>query len=114
MTTNGYPSDVRRIVLVLVILAACRRSETSPPAGSDGKTPGTGTPGASSAGGGATEPVERCAGGVEWNGKPEGCAYEVDGCCYADAEAACAASKCASEACEILETYPAQVRCRES
>ncbi|MBL8941942.1 MAG: hypothetical protein JNK45_02290, partial [Myxococcales bacterium] len=47
-----------------------------------------------------------------WNGAPEGCAYEVAGCCYVDAETACAAAKCEASACEVLETHPAQIRCR--
>jgi hypothetical protein len=103
---------MRRIVLIVLVLAGCRR-ETSPPSGPDSTTPGSASGGAATTAGegGATEP-ERCAGGVPWDGRPSGCAYEVDGCCYNDAEAACAAVKCARDACEILETYPAQVRCR--
>ena len=111
MTTPRYPPRVRRCVLLFVLAFACRRSETSPPPDGDSTTPGN-TGGGASSGGATTEPPERCAGGTEWSGKPEGCAYEVDGCCYADAEAACTAVKCARETCEILETYPAQVRCR--
>jgi len=102
---------VPRCVLLLVLALACRRGETSPPPDGDAATPGN-TGGGASSGAATKSPPERCAGGAEWNGKPEGCAYEVAGCCYADAETACAAVKCARAACEILETYPAQVRCR--
>jgi hypothetical protein len=103
---------MRRFAIALVLLVGCRRGETSSPANGDGTKPATTAGGDAPGASGDAPPAERCAGGTEWNGKPEGCAYEVDGCCYADAETACAAAKCANEACEILETYPAQVRCR--
>lgn len=51
------------------------------------------------------------AGGTTWDGTHEGCLYEVAGCCYADASAACAAAGC-DAACQILESAPAQVVCR--
>lgn len=52
------------------------------------------------------------AGGTTWNGKHEGCLYEVAGCCYPDAAAACTAAGCESDGCQILESAPAQVVCR--
>ena len=74
------------------------------PADAPGEDPETPTP-AVDAGG--------CkAGGEAWDGKHEGCLYEVAGCCYADAASACAAAGCSGEACQILESAPAQVVCR--
>ncbi|MCR9164826.1 MAG: hypothetical protein ACE37F_15105 [Nannocystaceae bacterium] len=52
------------------------------------------------------------AGGTAWDGKHEGCLYEVAGCCYGDAAAACAAAGCDGDGCQILESAPAQVACR--
>lgn len=52
------------------------------------------------------------AGGAPWDGKQEGCVYEVAGCCYPDAKSACAAADCEEAACQILEFSPAQVTCR--
>jgi hypothetical protein len=58
------------------------------------------------------EPAPPCGGiGVPWDGKPQGCTYEYEGCCYADAETACKMASCAPEHCTVLETYPAQIAC---
>ncbi len=97
------------IVMVVVIAAGCRPGHSarqrSAGEGGDAKAPADRA---------ATEPAPaaRCAGGRPWDGAPTGCAYEHDGCCYATAELACAAASCEAAACEVLETYPAQIRCR--
>ncbi len=52
------------------------------------------------------------AGGTAWDGKHDGCLYEVAGCCYLDAASACTAAGCESAACQIIESAPAQVVCR--
>ncbi|MEM7153832.1 MAG: hypothetical protein AAF799_13370 [Myxococcota bacterium] len=51
-------------------------------------------------------------GGQPWDGKAQGCSYEHDGCCYASAGAACAAAGCGEGKCIVLESYPAQIACR--
>lgn len=61
---------------------------------------------------GAKGPREGCAPkGQVWDGKHEGCLYEVAGCCYPDDASACAAAGCEATACHILESAPAQIRC---
>lgn len=61
----------------------------------------------------AASPKPGCAeGGRPWDGKLEGCLYEVEGCCYDTPAAACAAASCAEDRCQILESAPAQVACR--
>jgi hypothetical protein len=58
------------------------------------------------------DPPAPCGGvGTPWDGKPQGCTYEHEGCCYADAETACKMAECAPEHCTVLETYPAQIAC---
>lgn len=52
------------------------------------------------------------AGGVPWDGNHAGCLYEVSGCCYPDAAAACEAAGCDPGGCQILESAPAQITCR--
>ena len=53
-----------------------------------------------------------CAeGGRLWDGKPVDCSYEHAGCCYDSAGAACAAAGCGEGQCQVLESYPAQIRC---
>ena len=54
------------------------------------------------------------AGGTPWDGKHAGCLYEVAGCCYGDAQAACQASGCEGTGCQVLESAPAQIVCRPS
>jgi hypothetical protein len=46
-----------------------------------------------------------------WDGKPQDCSYEHAGCCYGSATTACAAAGCAEGKCQVLESYPAQIRC---
>ncbi len=46
------------------------------------------------------------------DGVPVDCPYRVADLCYSTSEAACAAAGCAPEACQILESYPAQIACR--
>ena len=57
-------------------------------------------------------PKDCTARGTPWDGKHEGCLYEVAGCCYPDAASACAAAGCEGAGCQILEFSPAQVTCR--
>ena len=54
------------------------------------------------------------AGGAPWDGKQEGCLYEVAGCCYGDAQAACQAAGCEGTGCQVLESAPAQIACAPS
>ena len=51
------------------------------------------------------------ASGSPWDGKLQGCLYEVSGCCYPDDASACAAAGCEGDTCQVLESAPAQVRC---
>ena len=51
------------------------------------------------------------ADGRLWDGKPEDCSYEHAGCCYGSAATACKAAGCGTEECQVLESYPAQIRC---
>lgn len=106
-----------RLVLVAAILAttACKseRTTATPP-----EQPTDDTPESASPGQGEEpiepEPEEVCAsGGRKWDGKPEGCPYEVARCCYDSPAQACAAAKCPESRCQILESYPAQIACRE-
>ena len=60
------------------------------------------------------EPAGCKAGGTAWDGKHEGCLYEVTGCCYGDAQAACSAAGCEGTGCQVLESAPAQIVCRPS
>lgn len=61
---------------------------------------------------GAREPPPCNGVGRIWDGRPDGCAYEHEGCCYDDAEATCSAAGCEAGACIVLESHPAAVRCR--
>jgi hypothetical protein len=42
---------------------------------------------------------------------PRDCPFRVDQACYQTADDACTAISCPREQCQILESYPAQVRC---
>ncbi|MEM6294081.1 MAG: hypothetical protein AAGA54_22575 [Myxococcota bacterium] len=59
----------------------------------------------------AEAPGGCAASGSPWDGKLQGCLYEVSGCCYPDDASACAAAGCDAQTCQILESAPAQVRC---
>ncbi len=102
---------MRRVALGLLLLAACRTGGTHRPKPVGAEPTGNAT---GSTQGETPAPGERCPGGTPWNGLPTGCTYEVGGCCYDNAERACAASTCKPDACEVLETSPAQVRCRDA
>lgn len=110
-----------RIALALALLLACKSGGSSAPPKNDGEAAtGSGSAGAgtakdgdaATAGGGTSGKCK--ATGRPWDGKPQDCAYEHDGCCYDAAEAACAAAGCEGPKCIVLESYPAQVRCDES
>lgn len=106
---------LRVLALVPVFALACRTSAT-------GAQPSSGDPSR------GREPIARptepaaegpddgrppsCVGeGQVWDGRPTGCAYEHAGCCYDDAESACAAADCPRTQCQVLESYPAQIAC---
>jgi hypothetical protein len=57
------------------------------------------------------DPGPCAADGRLWDGKPQDCSYEHAGCCYGSAATACAAAGCSTEECQVLESYPAQIRC---
>lgn len=80
--------------------------------------PGTASP-ATEPGGAADDgakpaPAGCKAGGTPWDGKHAGCLYEVAGCCYDTAQAACQAAGCEGKGCQVLESAPAQIVCRPS
>lgn len=109
-----------RAALALLLVLACKSGGTSAPPKNDGDTAtdDATTEGATADGdtptSGKRGPKSRCnAMGRPWDGKPEGCAYEHDGCCYDAAEPACAAAGCEGPQCIVMESYPAQVRCDE-
>lgn len=61
---------------------------------------------------GPTSQDPQCAAkGTPWDGSPQGCLYEHEGCCYPDPASVCAAARCDADTCQILESSPAQVRC---
>ena len=109
-----------RATLAISLLLACKSGGSSAPPKSDTPADGTTAPAgtaqdgdAATAGKGGT--TSKCkATGRPWDGKPQGCAYEHDGCCYDAAEAACAAAGCEGPKCIVMESYPAQVRCDET
>ena len=89
----------RAIVIVTLLLAACGGGD--PPAGDeDGASAGSESPA------GEGRPIVQGEDGV-----PVDCPYRVADLCYDTPEAACAAAGCAPDGCQILESYPAQIRC---
>lgn len=109
----------RFVAMSLVVLAGCRKPTPVPPQTGplvfDGEQPPAPEAPATDARP-STPPQDAPAGcaaqGTPWSGRHEGCLYEVKGCCYPDAEAACAAAACESGGCQILESAPAQIVCR--
>ncbi len=103
---EGRPRSRFAIVLMtasLLVHAGCRGQSTWPPPDESGTGP---VPALSSA-----QP-EACDGvGTPWSGAQGTCLYEVDGCCYEDARAACRAAQCPPDACQVLEVSPAQLSC---
>ncbi len=105
-------------VAALAWLGACRGSShpraqpATSAAGDEAATPG----GSEDVGdvGARPKPPPCADAGVPWDGRPSGCAYEHERCCYPDAESACAAARCPAASCDVLESYPAQVRCRST
>ncbi|MBX7082977.1 MAG: hypothetical protein K1X88_27475 [Nannocystaceae bacterium] len=107
----------RLVALAALTLALACRGATHPRAhpgqGEGGEPAATTGEGERGADVGARPKPPPCAeAGVPWDGRPSGCAYEHERCCYPDAESACAAARCPAAACDVLESYPAQVRCR--
>jgi len=104
--------------LVLLLAAGCPKPAPVPPAADplsfDDDAPEAGHSDDPDAPRSSVTDPEGCrAGGTEWAGKHEGCLYEVEGCCYPSPGAACAAAGC-PKGCQILESAPAQIRCRAS
>lgn len=110
---------MRHAVFALVLVAACKSGPSSEqPKGAGGEPGADGTAPAGNAqdgpadARGKTGSTSKCAKtGKPWDGKPQECPYEHDGCCYEAAEAACAAAGCEGPKCIVMESYPAQVRC---
>ena len=92
-------------------------NDASPDADTPVQSPTAGDGATASDGGtpvpdGPTSADPECAAkGEPWDGNPQGCLYEHDGCCYPDPGSVCAAAGCEGDACQILETSPAQARC---
>lgn len=107
------------LAVVAFLVLACKSSGPSAQPkhagggpGGDVTTPaGNPTDGPADARGKAGTPGKCATGGKPWDGKPQDCPYEHAGCCYAAAEAACAAAGCGGPQCVVMESYPAQVRC---
>jgi hypothetical protein len=102
-------------LLVVLALGACK-AERSPGASSGSVEPGRVSPGADASA--ATDsddaqgaPPDCGTIGRLWDGKHEGCLYEVGGCCYDTPEAACTAAGCGGTDCRVLESAPAQIFC---
>jgi len=98
-------------ILAVLLLAACGADSADPP---PPDTPVSHTPDddqpTTDLGG---EPAAECPEGSEPHvgEPPPGCDFVHAGCCYSTAAEACAQAGCAEDACSILESYPAQVRC---
>lgn len=109
-------------MLSLALTTGCSRKTASPP------SPASSAPDQTDASHEAEEPEPlpppetsappaepgTCAeGGRLWDGKLGDCSYEHGGCCYDSAASACAAAGCASDRCNVMESYPAQIACSE-
>jgi hypothetical protein len=106
-------TSAARLVSVALVLAACKPTTA---ARAPGESPDTPTSAPASDVEPEPEPSEtpRCAAdGTPWDGKPGTCFYEHGGCCYPTPEAMCAAAGCGPGQCAIMESSPAQARCRE-
>ena len=107
----------RLLVATLVsILIACGSSEPAPETPAPAPDPDTPVSSDDVGTGGTVtdtaDPIGPCAeGGVPDDGDAEGCDFRVASCCYSTAEQACAAAGCEMSSCQILESYPAQIRC---
>jgi hypothetical protein len=64
--------------------------------------------------GGDTDPdpdVDACAAGAPRQSPDAPCDFVVGELCFSSGDAACACAGCAADACLVLESYPAQIRC---
>lgn len=101
---QGYDGAMRTLPILLalaLLFTAC--GGAGAPAGEDGATSGA-----------EDEPTPTDEGRpvVEGpDGVPEDCPFRVADLCYSTSEAACRAAGCEPDACAILESYPAQIRC---
>jgi len=60
-----------------------------------------------------TSPPEACgAGVVRGEGGSQRCDFVVNGLCFGDSDTACACAGCEANACVILESSPAMIRCQ--
>lgn len=114
-TITGLALRTSVVSLGLALAASCARSATPPsrPLSTPVQSP---APAEEPLPPPQTEPPPPapgpCAtGGRLWDGKPVDCSYEHAGCCYGSAAAACAAAGCGEGQCQVLESYPAQIRC---
>jgi hypothetical protein len=68
--------------------------------------------GAPSGGGSDPHPGgDECAEGTPREAPDAPCDFIVNDLCFDSGDAACACAGCASDACLVLESYPAQIRC---
>jgi hypothetical protein len=64
--------------------------------------------------GGGSDPHpggDACAAGAPRPSPDAPCDFIVDELCFSSGDAACACAGCAADACLVLESYPAQIRC---
>ena len=99
-----------KLALTLVVLVACKKPGAPTTNPDDPVSSPEPDPDAEPAATDPDAPPTCQDGGEVWDGKHEGCLYEVAGCCYDSPEAACAAAGC-EEDCQILESAPAQIAC---
>lgn len=103
-------------MLLLALLGGCTRQPAPPPSAPPAAPPPAAPDDALPPPQTNTPPPtpDVCAeGGRLWDGKPVDCSYEHAGCCYESAARACAAAGCGEGQCQVLESYPAQIRCAQ-
>jgi hypothetical protein len=99
-------------LLAVLALAGCRQGTRPSRAHGPAQENPAGSTAGGATGGAKVAPPVPCGGvGTPWDGHPQGCAYELEGCCYVDAETACKVAACPPERCQVLESYPAQIAC---
>lgn len=101
------------LVALTVMTFGCGPGEPSEPPAPDPDTSVSHVPGDDAPVAEPAPPTGECPeGGRPRPVEPVGCDFVVEDCCYDDAETACRIAGCAQDACAILESYPAQVRCQ--
>ncbi len=114
---RGRLGAVKRVLIsgLLVGLAGCKgeRTTAAPPEQPDTEPTST-TPPSDLGDAAEVDPPTVCAsGGTPWDGRLQDCPYEVGRCCYESPAQACAAATCPESRCQVLESYPAQIACRD-